>query len=254
MQQSQPPPGGDIPETPASSDGPDTDAIIALGKRHGFTPAAAMELWRALCAGHGSMAQFSHADLGGSGQWMRGGLTTVGDMFNHDLAARVHAICSVLADLVPEFADTEPAPLLPGDMRRATASQARWPESWGTPSAIGAQDNLEYAWFPHRRQLWVRRHGHAAVYNTGEHRIFGVSQQQGDAHSLVFTSQFGPVDLETLEQAQGEPPETESPAQPLAMGAHEILETLTKLAELRSQGVLTPEEFKSKKEDLLKRL
>jgi hypothetical protein len=36
----------------------------------------------AVSAGGGTLAQFDHAELGGSGQWMSGGMTMVGDMFN----------------------------------------------------------------------------------------------------------------------------------------------------------------------------
>ena len=35
--------------------------------------------------GGGTMAQFSSPELGGSGQWMQGGMTMVGDMFNNGL-------------------------------------------------------------------------------------------------------------------------------------------------------------------------
>jgi hypothetical protein len=41
-----------------------------------------MTLLQALVNSNGTMAQFSHWELGGGGQWMRGGMTMVGDMFN----------------------------------------------------------------------------------------------------------------------------------------------------------------------------
>ena len=58
-------------------------------------------------AGRGSMAQFSHPEFGGSGQWMAGGATTVSDMFNNAPAARVDALCNEMSALIrsePGFA------------------------------------------------------------------------------------------------------------------------------------------------------
>jgi hypothetical protein len=39
------------------------------------------------------------------------------------------------------------------------------------------------------------------VYDTGDHRIGGVSQQQGATQTLSFSSQLGTVRLEDLKQA-----------------------------------------------------
>ena len=43
------------------------------------------------------MAQFSHPELGGPGQWSRGGMTMIGDMFNDALKTKVKQLCSELA-------------------------------------------------------------------------------------------------------------------------------------------------------------
>ena len=75
-------------------------AIDDLARRHGISPDAARTLLSAVVAGQGSMAQFNHSELGGSGQWMRGGMTMVGDMFNHGLKATVDAVCMELATLI----------------------------------------------------------------------------------------------------------------------------------------------------------
>jgi hypothetical protein len=45
------------------------------------------------------MAQFNRPELGGSGQWMRGGMTLVGDMFNYGLKSKVDGLCSELSQL-----------------------------------------------------------------------------------------------------------------------------------------------------------
>ena len=46
------------------------------------------------------MAQFNIYELGGCGQWMRGGMTMVGDMFNYQLKSKVDGICSDLSNAI----------------------------------------------------------------------------------------------------------------------------------------------------------
>ena len=80
---------------------PEGQRIIAkIAQRHGVSADAVLTLLRALVAGHGTMAQFNHPELGGMGQWTQGGMTMVGDMFNHGLKARVNALCTELASLL----------------------------------------------------------------------------------------------------------------------------------------------------------
>jgi hypothetical protein len=57
---------------------------------------------------------------------------------------------------------------------------------------------MRYACFPDRRRLVVQQGGRTTVYDTGEHRITGFSQQQSGGQSLRFTSQMGTVRLEDL--------------------------------------------------------
>lgn len=74
--------------------------IGEIAQRHGVSADAVLTLVRALVAGHGTMAQFNHPELGGMGQWTQGGMTMVGDMFNQGLKARVDALCTKLASLL----------------------------------------------------------------------------------------------------------------------------------------------------------
>src|SRR3954470_20937805 len=74
--------------------------LQGIAERHGVSTDAALTLLRALVAGRGGMAQFDHPELGGMGQWTQGGMTMVGDMFNHGLKARVDALCTELASLL----------------------------------------------------------------------------------------------------------------------------------------------------------
>jgi hypothetical protein len=51
-------------------------------QRYGVSTQAVTTLLQAVMRGNGTMAQFSHPELGGSGQWLQGGMTMIGDMFN----------------------------------------------------------------------------------------------------------------------------------------------------------------------------
>ena len=156
-------------------------SIEELATRHGVSAGAVQTLLDALRRGGGRMAQFSHPELGGMGQWSAGGMTQVGDMFNAALRDRVAALCAELATLP---ADT-PA--------HASFQHGWWPAGLGQPSATGSQDGMRYACFPGARRVVVEQDGAVAVYDSGEHQISGVSQAQGAGHDLVFLSQIGRV-------------------------------------------------------------
>ena len=74
--------------------------IYDLARHYGVSTDAVMTLWQALLNSKGSMAQFDHRELGGAGQWMPGGMTMVGDMFNHGLKAKVDGLCSELSQIL----------------------------------------------------------------------------------------------------------------------------------------------------------
>jgi hypothetical protein len=75
-----------------------------------------------------------------------------------------------------------------------------WPDELGEPSASGSQNGMRYAFFPHRNRLLIDANGKITAYDSGEHHIGGVSQQDGTARSLTFTSQNGPVKLDSLKR------------------------------------------------------
>ena len=59
-----------------------------------------------IVGGCGSMAQVSHPEFAGSGQWMAGGAMMISDIFNNALKARVGALCNELSGLIrskPDF-------------------------------------------------------------------------------------------------------------------------------------------------------
>ncbi|MEP7453411.1 hypothetical protein [Phyllobacterium sp. SB3] len=149
------------------------------------------------------MAQFNHPELGGLGQWSSGGMLMIGDMFNADLKKKVAALCADVAQLVSKEDDWH-APLgqkshnrRSGDRSRSSSAQA-WPDGLGQASSTGSQNDLHYAFFPESRRLAIKDGSSLTLYDTEDHRIQGVSQQQSTARSLRFTSQNGDVDLSDL--------------------------------------------------------
>jgi hypothetical protein len=71
--------------------------ISDLARHYGVSVDAVMTLLQALVNDKGTMAQIDHRELGGVGQWMPGGMTMVGDMFNHGLKAKIDGLCSELS-------------------------------------------------------------------------------------------------------------------------------------------------------------
>jgi hypothetical protein len=164
-------------------------ALFDIARRHGVSTDAALTLLRAVAAGGGTMAQFSHPELGGMGQWTAGGMVMVGDMFNYGLKQRVDTLCSELAALLrgPRVFTVPPHAAGIG------AGGQWWPAELGAPAASGSQNDMRYAYFPASRRLAIQEGGEVRVYDTGDHLISGVSQQQSGMQPLVFSSQLGPV-------------------------------------------------------------
>lgn len=221
--------------------------VEALGRRHGFSGETAASLARALLAGHGTMAQFSHPELGGQGQWVEGGMIMIGDMLNHALKARVDAFCAELAAVVK-------GELAAGARAGSRSSGAWWPEGLGVPASTGSQGGVRYAYFPDARRLVVESDGRATIYDTGEHRIGGVAQQQGGVGSLAFTSQHGPVRLESLREVSVEDAGSAARTEPPPASPDDAFRKIERLGELRRKGLLSEEEFASKKAELLQRI
>lgn len=76
-----------------------------------------------------------------------------------------------------------------------------WPQGLSNPGSSGAQNGMRYAFFPEQRRLAIEQDGKVTQYDTGEHRISGVSQQQSGAGGMPkFSSQQGDVDLKSLKE------------------------------------------------------
>jgi len=273
-----------------------THVVQNLSNRYGLSADAVTHMLVAVSNGNGSMAQFSHPEFGGSGQWMQGGMTMVSDLFNHQLKNLVNNLCSEIAGELANHQLTQPTGSFQSQSQGGMHSQSQtagspgstndlfipdpnaqwWPKELGTPSAVGSQNSTKYAYFPDAHRLAVTTGGEPWVYDTLNHQIGGFGQQQGGSGSITFTSQFGTVDLSTLPLvARGNTPvdapsdtttnsadnhpsnvpvkaETNAGSQP--SGGGDILEMIERLGTLREKGLLSDEEFATKKAELLSRL
>jgi hypothetical protein len=210
--------------------------INKIAQRHGFSVPATLAMLDALRQGNGTMAQFNHPEFAGPGQWMRGGMTMVSDMFNDRLRARVDALCSDLSSVLtsePELlrsgsfqsqsqgdapggtqeqssqrasdvgAGAGPASLFVPPAPRASGRW--WPAELGSPVSTGAQDGARYAYFAQARRLAIDLHGAITIYDTLDHAITGFSQQQSVGGTLNFSSQHGLVDVASLPVVSAKP-------------------------------------------------
>jgi hypothetical protein len=171
--------------------------ISRVSIRHSVSPDAVRVILRALRSGGGTMAQFSHPDFGGMSQWLPG-MTMVGDMFNNSLKSKLDAVCTELAAYVAHTPSTDQDRGREVSYHSSRRRSDWWPMNLGTPSAVGAQNDLQYAVFPGTRRLAIKDGERIEIYDTGKHRIFGVAQAQSVDQTLTFTSQDGLVRVKDL--------------------------------------------------------
>ncbi|MEY4980247.1 MAG: hypothetical protein RLZZ352_2517 [Pseudomonadota bacterium] len=201
-----------------------------IAQRHGFSFDATLSMLDAVINGNGSMAQFNHPEFSGSGQWMRGGMTMVSDMFNNYLKNRVDNLCSELSNLVANQPDLLRSGSFQSQSQGNDAWQTStqsyngnsnsggnnngnnslfvppapgtsgdwWPADLRWPNSTGAQNNVRYAYFAQARRLAIEVYGSVTVYDTLDHQIGGFSQQQSGGSSLSFSSQYGLIDVASL--------------------------------------------------------
>jgi len=247
------------------------ESVNEIATQYNLRPETVESLLQEIVRGNGRMAQFNIPELGGQGQWMKGGMTMVGDMFNHSLKANVDKLCNELAERVTTsvlFEERE-EDIVAKDITGSSNAQVGtpWPSVFGSPTSTGSQDNFRYAYFGPVRRLVIEEDGRRTIYDTKHHQISGISQQQGISGSYRFTSQEGAVDLNSLEIVS----DPNKPTQPTPDIAYDvtatanlriddqspqdiIIATIGKLNMLFEKGQITEEEFKAKKEELLGRL
>jgi hypothetical protein len=173
--------------------------VEKLAAQHDVSPTAIEVLAAAIAHSGGGAAQFNHPELGGMGQWMTGGMLMIGDMFNHQLKAKVDRLCHAVAEAVAH----SPVPAAKAGEAPAAKSRNWWPAEFGAPSSVGAQNDMRYAFFPSSKRLVLDDNGSVSVYDTGKHVLNGVSQQQSGTQSITFSSASGPVPLSKLKRLSG---------------------------------------------------
>lgn len=72
-----------------------------------------------------------------------------------------------------------------------------WPEELGSPSALGSQNDIHYAYFRNARRLLLRQGKAITAYDTGDHDIHGVLQAS-DMETARFKTSQGEIDLASL--------------------------------------------------------
>ena len=222
--------GGSLKKGPMMTEG--QDEILRIASMTGFSEGAVRAMVEALRAGGGTMAQFDHPELGGFGQWSSGGMLMIGDMFNNSLKGRV----AHLADMASAALYEGRLPVRQnqgqgqgqgqgmgmgqvqsqgmGGMGFGFGGGGWWPDELGQPSSSGSQNGVRYAVFPGTRRLALDTGSGVRVYDTGDHQIGGVSQQQGGTSSLRFTSQFGTIAAEDLPLVSGGDNRNREPTSP----------------------------------------
>ena len=206
--------------------------IGRMSERYQVSAEAVATLAAAMRRGGNRMAQFSHPELGGYGQWLPG-MTQIGDMFNRELRTRVERLCADLSkalenddeetalkavsptahdDRAPEreplimkpMKPMEPMePMKPMRGMEAGPQERWWPENLGdSPNSAGGQNEMRYAYFADKNRLAVDEgSGKITVYDTAGHKVAGVQQaQSGGGKKLVFSSEQGEMDLGSLKQ------------------------------------------------------
>ena len=299
--------------------------IHNIAQRHGFSVDGTLSMLDAVINGNGSMAQFNHPDFSGSGQWMRGGMTMVSDMFNNHLKGRVNGLCAELSSLVANQPDLVRSGSFQSQSQGSGAGHGQqqtshsgqnagqgssalqggngfgpaslfvpptpgttgdwWPADLRWPNSTGSQNHVRYAYFAQARRLAIEIGSTVTVYDTLDHQIGGFSQQQSVGGTLSFNSQYGLMDVASLPviSSNGRPPRaisapaskppqntqhntphnTLTPASSAAYAASsaspvgrdaDIFASIERLADLRTKGLLSDDEFSAKKAELLSRL
>lgn len=257
------------------------EKVTGIAGRYNLQPETVESLLKAIIHGNGTMAQFNLPELGGQGQWMKGGMTMVGDMFNNSLRSTVDKLCNELSELVTTTVlfEIDDDPLTDTQVREGARTQpgvrngffsepsSSWPTIFGSPTSTGSQNNFRYAYFAPVHRLVIEDSGKRTIYDTKHHQITGVSQQQGTTSSYRFTSQEGQVDLSALEiVSDPDAPKRSTPEPPYDVASNAdlsaaakspkdiVIATIEKLNVLLEKGQISEEEFKEKKRELLERL
>lgn len=78
-----------------------------------------------------------------------------------------------------------------------------WLGGMGHPNSAGSQNGMRYAYFARAKRLAIELNGAVTLYDTLNHEISGVSQQQGPSGAPRFACRHGTVDVGSLPVTAG---------------------------------------------------
>jgi hypothetical protein len=203
--------------------------INNIAQRYNFSPDAVFSMLQSVINGNGSMAQFNHPEFGGSGQWMRGGMIMLGDMFNNGLKNSVGGLCQELSNLIA----SQPGLIQSGSFQsqhQGTQQQSNYGGNQQQQNSTGTSGTCQLVCTSACRKFWklvarwpaipppvqvrkitcvmpilppfggwqLKQMGMLPFTTHLDHQIGGFSQQQSVGSSITFTSQYGLVDIKTL--------------------------------------------------------
>ena len=139
---------------------------------------------------------------------------------------------------------------------------------------------MRYAVFPSTRRLALQIDGDTRIFDTGDHQISGVQQQQSNGTYALpsFSSQLGTFDISHLRRVDAQqlaetpaaaPASTSEPDSAPSAARHgqtpsaaarpaadhtDVIAAIEALADLHQRGILSDAEFSAKKAELLDRL
>ncbi|ADP71245.1 hypothetical protein Rvan_2010 [Rhodomicrobium vannielii ATCC 17100] len=249
--------------------------VAAIADRYRIAIDSVKIMFDAVIRGGGSMAQFNLSEFGGGGQWMRGGMTMVGDMFNNSAKITVDNLCNDLSNLMSQPGVFAPQPQQQPYANQNYSNQQQqqsggygqsqyqggggfgqsssggwWPSELGNPSSTGGQNTTRYAYFPDSNRLAIDYgNGRVEIYDTTGYSVYGFGQQQGGGESMTFSSQNGTVRIDTLPRVGG-PTGQHAPAASAHGGEHASPAAVTTSGvpsanELRSAGLALLEQLGS---------
>lgn len=163
------------------------EVIRELASEHTVTLSTVATLLHGLQATGGNQVQFNISELGGMGQWQPS-MVMVGDMFNHELKAKVDRLCTALAalsrQLPREVADTT------GTLLGRTQATFK-----------GSQNDSEYTYYADENRLVIYHEGKNTSYDTTGYPLTGVQQTQNSGGKrLGFTYPGGTVSVTDLKE------------------------------------------------------
>ena len=156
-----------------------------LSQRYGVSTDAVTHMLQAVYNGNGSMAQFSHPEFGGSGQWMSGGMTMVSDLFNTNLKNLVNNLCSEISNSLANHQTTPFSGSFQSQSQNGSYGQSQAAGQIGSANSLFVPDPTGN-WWPQDPEHQVQS-GHRIILATltSQTAIAWPSQQEASRGSMT---------------------------------------------------------------------